>query len=496
MRTLLIATLAIVALCTCAAAQEPVWEADFSKAGAAELYREDGGTQITTAEVDGATVLAATMPGDQQLEGVCVEMGPGFEGGRRYTARAQVRGSGTIWPMLISRNGWLYARKTVTLSDDWQEIWLTKPLDLQDDRMRLCILTKEQNAVTMQVRSAVAVLEPAPVVWDRDVAAVRFAAAEATTTTKRVVDMPESDVGRGVRDAKHMHFTGIPAPRTSRPFYVHVRARMVDAEASLAVFAGTDQGSQRVATVKPQSPGEWEWLALGPLTAAMTGDMLSVQFAGAKDAAGETMVDCLAVSTEAEISADDLDAAPLVALTGVPMFSAARATQPPVIDGEADDACWGQTVVLSNFVRRSNFTPAAHASEMRLCYDDAYLYWYFRGEEPALQPEQNRLHDFKKSITERDARVYKDDSVMLIIDPRSASGHRFDFTINALGTVEDARIDGEDLWGDRDTGFDAEVESASVIGDGFWTLEAGSRRPLRGMSGARSPGASSRPTTR
>jgi len=204
----------------------------------------------------------------------------------------------------------------------------------------------------------------------------------------------------------------------------------------------------------------------------MTGDMLSVQFAGAKNAAGETMVDCLAVSTNAEISAADLDAAPLVALTGVPMFSAARATQPPVIDGEADDACWGQTVVLSNFVRRSNFTPAAHASEMRLCYDDAYLYWYFRGEEPALQPEQNRLHDFKKSITERDARVYKDDSVMLIIDPRSASGHRFDFTINALGTVEDARIDGEDLWGDRDTGFDAEVESASVIGDGFWTLEA------------------------
>jgi len=181
MRTLLIATLAIVALCTCAAAQEPAWEADFSKAGAAELYREDGGTQITTAEVDGATVLAATMPGDQQLEGVCVEMGPGFEGGRRYTARAEVRGSGTIWPMLISRNGWLYARATVTLSDDWQEIWLTKPLDLQDDRMRLCILTKEQNAVTMQVRSAVAVLEPAPVVWDRDVAAVRFAAAEART---------------------------------------------------------------------------------------------------------------------------------------------------------------------------------------------------------------------------------------------------------------------------------------------------------------------------
>jgi hypothetical protein len=470
MRILLIAAIATISLCVCATAQPPAWEADFSQPGVAESYREDDATQVSTAEADGVTVLAVTTPGAQRLEGVCIDMGPGFEGGRRYTARAEVRGSGVIWPMLISRNGWLYARETLTLTDAWQEVRLTKPLDLLDDRMRLCILTKEPNEVTMQVRSAVAALEPAPMTWDREVPPVRFAAADATTN--RVADMPDSSVGRGVRDAKHMYFTGIPAPRTSRPFYVHVRARTVDADASFAVYAGTDQGRQRVATVKPQSPGEWEWLALGPLTPAMTGDTLAVQFAGAKDPGGETTVDCLAVTTEAEVSADDLDAAPFAPLTGAPVFAAAHAEQPPVIDGDASDPCWQQAVVLSNFVRRSNFTPAAHASAMRLCYDDAYLYWYFRGEEPVLKPEQNRLHEFKKSITERDARVYKDDSIMLIIDPRSGSGHRFDFTINALGTVEDARIEGEDLWGDRDTSFDAEVESASVIGDGFWTVEA------------------------
>ncbi len=466
------ALIALVILVPPAVAQDVAWQADLTSADAYRTYREDSGTTIAHVDIDGEAALDVTTPGEQALEGICFEVPPPLEGGRRYSFQARVRGTGRIWPMARSRNGWLYARDEVELGDNWQLITLTKPLDPHDDRMTACLLTRQPAQVHLQIRAVQVLAQPVPQTWDAEVPPVRFEAEEASIHADRVREIDGASGGRAVADSGHMILTGMPVPRTSREIFVHARVRMADADAVLGVMATTPEGAQRISEMRATETGQWQWITSGPLTAAMLGDELRLQYYGAKPPSGDGIVDAIAISTNPQATATMLDEAPVVHLSGEPMFTAARADRPPTLDGVADDPCWQSTVVVSNFLRNSTFTPAVNASEMRFCWDDENLYWFFRGESQILRPELNRLHEFLKNVTERDDRVYRDDSVLLILDPRAPGGERFDVTLNAIGTVGDARIIGEDLWRGRDPEFDAEVSSASVIGDGFWTVEA------------------------
>ncbi|MFP3903596.1 MAG: hypothetical protein ACLFWB_05060, partial [Armatimonadota bacterium] len=468
----IISFLLILCVALAASAQETVWEADFSQPNAGfQPYHDEGGAALEMVEVDGAPVLHVTTPGSTTLEGACTNVGPGLQAGLRYTFKAEVRGSGQIWVIGNSRNGWLYSRETVELTDRWQEVIFTKPLAVNDDRMRVCLLTREVGELDMQVRSASVVQELVPETYGRDVSPVRFEAEEASVYAEHVREIEGASGGLGCEHGKYMYLSGIPAPRTSRPIYVYVRAKMPDTDAYCAVRGATQSGFQRLNKMSTEVTGEWQWLSGEPVSAAAVGDTIGVQIHGAKTPSGNMQVDAVAVSTEADLSANALDAAPIAPLTDSPMFCAVHTPATPTLDGKADEACWQTAPVLSHFVRRSNFNPARHASQVQFCYDDEHLYFFFRGEEPVLRPEENKLHEFKKDVTARDDRVYADDSVMLLVDPRQGTD-RFDFTINAIGTINDARIPGEDLWRSRETDFDANIESASVIGDGFWTLEA------------------------
>ncbi|MFO7947860.1 MAG: hypothetical protein R6V19_13735 [Armatimonadota bacterium] len=471
-KTAIISVLLIVCMALTAAAQEAVWQAGFSQPNAGfEPYRDDGGTTLEMMQVDDVPVLHVTTAGVKALEGACINVGPQLEPGLRYTFKAEVRGSGQLWVIANSRNGWLYSSATVDLTDRWQDVMITKPLAVNDDRMRVCLLTKEAGELDMQIRSASAIQEPAPQTYDRSVTPVRFEAEEVSVYPDRVRTIEGASGGQGCQDGTYMYLAGIPTPRTSRPIYVYVRAKMPDADAYCSVRGATQSGAQRLNKMSTEVTDKWQWLSGEPVSAAAVGDTISLQIHGAKTPSGNMQVDAVAVSTEAELSADVLDSAPIVPLTDAPMFSAVRADTAPTLDGKADDACWQQAPVLSHFVKRSNFNPARHASQVQFSYDEDHLYFFFRGEEPVLRPEENKLHEFKKDVTTRDDRVYTDDSVMLLLDPQQGS-EKFDFTINAIGTVNDARIPGEDLWRSRETDFDADIESESVIGDGFWTLEA------------------------
>ncbi len=453
-------------------AQEPIWQADFTQpnAGFTTYRSEDSPVQISQLEADGVAFVRAVAPGEMALEGLRIVTPAVLPGGRRATIRAQVRGSGDVWLMANSRNGWLYARDTHALTDDWQTITLTKPLALADERMTICLLIREPAPMTLDVRSLTVTIEPAPVTWDVAVPPVRLEAEDLSQFERDIGDAEGASGRAVVSDRRHALLSAIPCPRTSRPIHLFARVKMPGPKTCWAVVGGASGGSQRLNRMTGEDTREWQWITGEPFTAAMVGDSFNIALYGSDDEPGDAVLDCIVLTTDSGPTEAELDGAPVLPPIGDAMLAIGRAATAPTLDGVADDACWQSTVALTDFARTGSGLPAQHASEMRLCWDDRNLYWWFRGEEPVLRTEMQRLQDFRREVTERDARVWADDSVALILDTGDGI---FDLFVNALGTVNDSRItDPVDLWGSRDESFDADVDSVSEIGEGYWTVEA------------------------
>ncbi|MGI5818405.1 MAG: hypothetical protein ACOX9R_09975 [Armatimonadota bacterium] len=467
------AAIALV-LTLCAAgglAQEPLWQADLTAPdGGFETYHDDDAVRVRAIEEGGEAIVRAEAPGERTLEGLRIVTAPVLVGGTRATIRAEVRGSGEVWLMANSRNGWLYSRRTAPLSDRWQTLELTKPLALADDRMTIALLTREAAPMTLEVRSLDVFTEPVPFATDAAVSPVRIE-AEALAALPRYVERVENaSGGMVVSGTDHALLTGIPTPHTTQPIYVFGRARMPDAASYWSVVADTGGGAQSVARLAGEDTRDWQWIGGEPFTAAMVGESFRIQLHGSREAVGRAALDYVVLTTEAEPSAAQLEAARELPLAGPPMLAAGRTPEPPALDGLGDDPCWQNAVALTGFTQVNTQLPAMHASEMRLAWDEANLYWWFRGEEPVLRPEMNRLHDFIQNVDQRDGQVWRDDSILLVLDTGEGI---FDVFINALGAVNDSRIgDPLSLWTTRDESFDAEIEVATEVGDGYWTVEA------------------------
>lgn len=459
-------------LCVAGAfAQEPAWQVDLTQPnGGFGTYNDNEAVRVTTMEEDGRRIVRAEAPGDRTLEGLQIVTAPVLPGGRRAAIRAEVRGSGDMWLIANSRNGWLYSRETVALTDQWQTVQLTKPLALADDRMTICLVTKEAAPMTVEVRALQVSVEPPPPTSDMPVPPVGVEAEALSAYAKHVERSDDASGGALVTGTNFALLAGIPTPHTSRPIYVFGRARLPGADTYWAVVADTGGGSQRINRLSGEDTREWQWIGGEPFTAAMVGDSFRLQLYGPRDAAGDAQLDYIVLTTEADPSPEQLEAAPALPLGGAPLLAIGRAEGPPTLDGIGDDACWNSAIALTGFMRTSSSVPAGNQSEVRLCWDEENLYWWFRGEETVLQPEMNRLHDFLQKVDERDGQVWKDDSVLLVIDTGDVV---YDLFANARGTVNDSRIgDVMNMWGTRDESFNADLEVESVVGDGFWTLEA------------------------
>ncbi|MFP4250484.1 MAG: hypothetical protein ACLFU7_12545, partial [Armatimonadota bacterium] len=470
MRMLTATFLALVCI-TATMAQEPLWEADLTEPdGDFSAYNDNEAIDISVIEADGQPMLHVETPGERNLEGPTIVTDPVLPGGQRATITAEVRGSGDVWLMANSRNGWLYSRGTAALTDQWQTLELTKPLALADDRMTIALLTREAAPMTLEVRSLQVTVEPAPLTSDLPVPPVRIEAEALAPHARQIEQVEDASGGAVVSGGDYALLAGVPTPHTSRPIYVFGRARMAGADASWSARIDTGGGVQDVASLTGEDTRDWQWIGGGPITAAMAGESFRIQLRGADGAAGESQLDYIVLTTEAEPSDEQLEAALPLALDGPPLLAASRPDAAPTIDGVADEPCWAHSVALTGFTRVNSTIPATHQSQMRLCRDDENLYWWFRGEEPVLRPEMNRLHDFLQNVTERDADLWKDDAVLLILDTGEGI---FDFFVNARGAVNDSRIDDPmNMWTARDESFDADFEAASVVEDGYWTVEA------------------------
>ncbi len=149
---------------------------------------------------------------------------------------------------------------------------------------------------------------------------------------------------------------------------------------------------------------------------------------------------------------------------------AVKASSPPVVDGAIDEAEWAGAALATDFIqyepRRGE--PSPHRTLALVLYDERHVYVAFRCFDPEPVTAQ---------LTQRDAELFRDDAVVVLLDTGHDRQSAFYFMTNALGTQADGRIGDDGRV--RDTSWDAAWESAARRSDDGWSAEL--RIPLASM---------------
>src|SRR5699024_8445898 len=116
-------------------------------------------------------------------------------------------------------------------------------------------------------------------------------------------------------------------------------------------------------------------------------------------------------------------------LPNAPMAMVSRISHPPKIDGRDNDACWGHTVAIKDFVIFGSMTPASPGTTVRLAYDNQNFYVLVHCEEPLLKTADQRRSDVRAKATERDGPVLNDDSFLIFIQPKPNHPAVYEFTV-------------------------------------------------------------------
>ncbi len=446
----------------------PVWQEDFDQGiDAARPYYKDGKTATLEATADGT--IRATLPGERALEGFSVSA-KGLPANRRVTVKARVRGKGELLLSLHSGNGWLYA-PAHTLEDDWQSLTVGKTTGPRDTTLSVFFISagKKQPGAIFEVDEVQVFVEDALEVADVELPPRKFEAEAFAAQTNAVSDDDTASAGRLVADGRSLRLESLPFPRTSRLVSVYVRVRTGAKKSRLSLVSRRCGQGQTLCSLSLSPSPDWQWASLPAVSAEEVGNAL---FLGSRvDEAGSSplAIDCVVLSTDTELDAAALDDAPAIAM-GEPLVLVAKTAEAPVIDGKPEDACWKHAVAASDFLAYRVFTPLAEPTEVRFLYDAKHLYVLLEAQEPVLETAAQRRHEIVAKATERDGRVLRDDSCMVLLSPEG-SEVGYEFSVNTLGTLLDARCQMSDLWGNRDLSWNANVDVAARQEDGYWVAE-------------------------
>ncbi len=143
-------------------------------------------------------------------------------------------------------------------------------------------------------------------------------------------------------------------------------------------------------------------------------------------------------------------------------LKAVLAAKPPVVDGTIGDEEWLGAAVASDFVqfepRRGE--PSIMRTEALVLYDAGHLYVAFRAWDAESLTAQ---------LTQRDADLFSDDSVIVLLDSYADRQTAYYFQTNVLGTQADGRI--ADDGRSNDSNWDAPWQSAARRTEYGWTAE-------------------------
>ena len=128
----------------------------------------------------------------------------------------------------------------------------------------------------------------------------------------------------------------------------------------------------------------------------------------------------------------------------------------PVIDGKIDDEIWHRKPDVPSLDVQSWENPTDIETEVWLAYDQDSIYLAMRCGEPLM----NLL---KNNVTERDGRVWQDDSFEVLLDTNRDRKSYYQFMVNSNGVVYDIFS--------TDRSYNAHIESVASKEDDCWVVE-------------------------
>ena len=151
-----------------------------------------------------------------------------------------------------------------------------------------------------------------------------------------------------------------------------------------------------------------------------------------------------------------------VTRTPATFSSAARATQAPTLDGVLDDAVWRDAPVIDQFLEYEPNTGATprFRTEVRVLYDDKYLYIMGRMFDPA--PDS-----IISLLSRRDVRT-ESEQLKLVIDSYHDRRTAYQFIVNPAGVKRDFYVYNDNT---EDVTWDAVWDVATKVDSLGWTAE-------------------------
>ncbi len=151
------------------------------------------------------------------------------------------------------------------------------------------------------------------------------------------------------------------------------------------------------------------------------------------------------------------------------VLTAVKASQPPHIDGNLDDAVWQSAPVATDFIQNFPAVGAAASArtEVRILYDDAAVYiGAYLYDDPAL---------IRRQLTARDGEQQSDvDYFSVFFDTYNDQQNGFQFLVTSANVQTDAKLDpsSSGAWGNYgDRTWDAVWQSKTELRPDGWVVE-------------------------
>lgn len=144
-----------------------------------------------------------------------------------------------------------------------------------------------------------------------------------------------------------------------------------------------------------------------------------------------------------------------------------KAVDEIVLDGEMNEESWKNALTADSFTQffPTDSLPAEARTEIRLTYDDKFIYVF-------AWMEETKEGKYVTSTLRRDYRGGASDGITLLFDTFQDQTNAFVFGINPFNVQREALItNGGTQRFDFDLSWDNKWYSAAKMGDGYWTAE-------------------------
>lgn len=141
----------------------------------------------------------------------------------------------------------------------------------------------------------------------------------------------------------------------------------------------------------------------------------------------------------------------------IQVYPCPRAATAPMLDGALDDAVWQTAPLVSGFTMYGKDTPAEVQTSFRLLYDDKYLYFGIRCDEPEMKK-------LSPVVFARDEHgIFGNETIELFVDPDHTHDLYYQLAMNAGASLFDGRRE--------DPSWNSDTIVKSHLGSDFWSLE-------------------------